>query len=89
MMALASERLTFFQGLLGTDGLNDRLDAYGPAVAPIWVEGNHLDVCARCIANFVPEFTAALAAWRHSFSETPTVGVSDAGGAPTDDVFRV
>ena len=36
-----------------------------------------------------PEFTAALAAWRHSFSETPTVGVSDAGGAPTDDVFRV
>ena len=36
-----------------------------------------------------PEFTAALAAWRHSFSETPTVGVSDTGGAPTDDVFRV
>ena len=36
-----------------------------------------------------PEFTAALAAWRHSFSETPTVGVSDAAGAPTDDVFRV
>ena len=36
-----------------------------------------------------PEFTAALAAWRHSFSETPTVGVSDGGGAPTDDVFRV
>ena len=36
-----------------------------------------------------PEFTAALAAWRHSFSETPTVGVADGGGAPTDDVFRV
>ena len=36
-----------------------------------------------------PEFTAALAAWRHSFSETPTVGVADASGAPTDDVFRV
>ena len=36
-----------------------------------------------------PEFTAALAAWRHSFSETPTVGVSDGGAAPTDDVFRV
>ena len=35
------------------------------------------------------EFTAALAAWRHSFSETPTVGVADASGAPTDDVFRV
>ena len=36
-----------------------------------------------------PEFTAALAAWRHSFSETPTVGVADGGGAPADDVFRV
>ena len=35
-----------------------------------------------------PEFTAALAAWRHPL-RAPTVGVSDTGGAPADDVFRV
>jgi hypothetical protein len=63
MMALASGRCAFFQPLFNAVDLEDSLAAYGSVGVHVQVEGGHLDVCTRCIANLVPEFTEVLEDW--------------------------
>ena len=61
MMALATERLPFYEDLYGTSGLDDRIgeDVYGPAVKPIWFQGQHFEVVFSCASNRHPDFTRA------------------------------
>jgi len=60
LMVLSSERMVFYEGVYGQEGLEDQLDLYGPTLEPIRVEGEHFDVVTRCISNRVPEFTSAV-----------------------------
>ena len=60
LMALVSERMTFFQDVYGTVHLEDRLDMYGAALEPVRVDGEHFEAVTRCISNRVHGFTDAL-----------------------------
>lgn len=63
MMVLASGRRKFYEAIFGVMGLEDSLDGYGSVAMHLHVEGSHLDVCNRCSANLVPEFTEAVGDW--------------------------
>jgi len=89
LMVLASERRAFFEEVYGTTDFDDRVDAYGPALEPIRLDGAHFDVVTRCISNRASEFTAALEAFLSSAWTSATPSTGEVAATPsTGEVVR-
>ena len=63
LAVVASERAEFFFDALGCtaeESLASALDLYGDVETVVHVDGSHMEVCAKCATNQVPQFTRVL-----------------------------
>ena len=75
-MLRASERWRYWESVEFPGITDDAIDGYGPVHTQLTITGEHEEVCSRCAAGAVPEFTDAL----HLFlGSTATLAVQDLG----------
>ena len=75
-MLRASERWRYWESVEFPGITDDAIDGYGPVHTQLTITGEHEEICSRCAAGAMPEFTDAL----HLFlGSTATLAVQDLG----------